>query len=1110
MKRRWKVIIGSFTILALVLTGLWLARLTLAERLLADVVSVWLKADQFKVSELTFDRLVISDLTAPDVSLARLEARFSLSSLLDGRLENLMVEGLHYRHAKDKNGTTAEYSHFPDFPKLPDLPLLPPIQISNGSITLETAFGPVTVTLSGNGDGQAFSLSGNAVSDLGMLEIESQIMLDGSRVTAAYLHAKGADLSWQGKALGPVELVAETSPDLGFNATLTLGPPETPGAIRLRAPEFNANQPIILESNLNFDEGEALTTFVSSLLPFQLRRLSLKGTAHLQRVPWSLAIPQSRGTWQTLMAESGLMLDLESSSEVRGFANLPGDWRSNLAVAFDRQQISFNADSNERNGKSQLTLAGTIKELSEIPRFSLAGSLTSTAGSAVQSFLASYLGQEIELEGTFAADGLLPTEPLGAQVDSHPLVAVGHLEPHVRLTGTFKNLAITELGQVSGYTDVMLSVDRTLLTLDFSPDTLLSITSLTDQIKREINKLIEQNNLAVPLEPVTLSGPLNLKIAPNHRGEKPFEVISDLALSDTAGRQASIRGRVLGKLGPDWRPLSLESNALEVGLSGLKDLPIPLHTVTYSGSASYALGETGLSGSIGLIGEDLQGALSLDVEFQNESILLRSKEPGSVTSRAPITLAGKRITLEKPFNINSLKLLVKEGSIKDLTLEVQAPAVRLSGNVPTAQASDLAMKLSMSEGALLSEVKIGGLQIPDQELRIIGLRFTGALDQEALPRLAVGKDDARLTADAVTHPTLAGPASLDVSFKPRRSEKTDVSGEVNLVNRLVKLGFLGSLAGDYSHLSLSLPTTTVVFDRNGLQPLAISPLFASLREVEGTVALAGSLDWDGRNLKGKGAATLTDLALRYADMPLKGLNGTLSFRDMINIVTEGNQEITLSRFDPGLPLTNVRLIFSIEPAAETNEPTLLIKEARAQSLLGPLLLTEGAYSLASGDGRASLSFTRLDLSALAELIDVEGLQVTGILAGRVPLAFTNGTVTIANASLDDTEVGTIRYNNEATRQALSGGGESVSLMLDALEDFQYNDLQLHLDKPNDKELVFSIGLEGKNPDVLDGYPFRLNFNLTTDPTSLLAALRQGTSIGELLLKRSGRYSLSPP
>ncbi|MET4807231.1 YdbH domain-containing protein [Limibacillus sp. MBR-115] len=1110
MKRRWKIITGSFAVLALVLSGLWLARLTLAERLLAEVMSVWLKADHFKVSELTFDRLVISNLTAPGLSFARLEAQFSLASLLDSRLENLALEGVHYRYAKDASGTTAELSHFPAFPTLPDLPLLPPIQISNGSITLETTIGPVTVTVSGNGDGQAFSLSGNAVSNLGMLEIESQITLDGNRVTAAYLHAKGADLSWQEKALGPVEFAAETSPDLGFNASLTLGPPETAGTIRLRAPEFDAEQPIILESDLNFDEGEAVTSFVSSLLPFQLRRLSLKGTAHLQRVPWGLPIPQSPGTWQTLMVESGLTLDLESSSQMRDLASIPGAWRNNLAVAVDREQISFNTDTNEGNGLSRLTLAGTIKALSDVPRFSLAGSLESTAGSAIQSLLASYLGREMELKGTFAADGLLPVDPTEAQPDSDLLAAYRNLEPHLRFTGTFKNLAITELARVSGYTDVILSADRTLLSLDFLPDTSLSVTSITDYIEREISIPFAQSNLAMPLEPLTLSGPLSVKITPNLTGENPFEVISDLALSDAAGRQVTIRGRVQGKLGPGWRPLSLESNALEVGLSGLKGLPIPLHTITYNGAASHALGETALNGSIGLIGEDLHGALPLHVKFQNETILLRSREPGSLTSSAPITLAGKRITLEKPLNINDLKLSVKEGSIKDLTLDVQAPAVRLSGNVPATQASNLTMKLSMSEGALLSEVKIGGLQVPDQELKINGLQFAGALDLEALPRLAVGKGDARLTADAVTHPILAGPARLNVAFKPRRSDKTDVSGEVYFADRLVKLGFLGSLAGDYSHLSLSLPTTAVVFERGGLQPLAISPLLTSLREVEGTVALTGSLGWDGRNLKGKGAATITDLALRYADMPLKGLNGTLSFRDMIKIATEGDQEVTLSRFDPGLPLTDVRLIFSIEPAAETSEPTLLIKEARAQSLLGPLLLTDGAYSLASGDGRASLSFTRLDLSALAELIDVEGLQVTGILAGQVPLAFTSGTVTIANANLDDTQVGTIRYNNEATRQALSGGGESVTLMLDALEDFQYNDLQLHLDKPNDKELVFSIGLEGRNPNVLDGYPFRLNFNLTTDPTSLLAALRQGTSIGELLLKRSGRYSLSPP
>lgn len=97
--------------------------------------------------------------------------------------------------------------------------------------------------------------------------------------------------------------------------------------------------------------------------------------------------------------------------------------------------------------------------------------------------------------------------------------------------------------------------------------------------------------------------------------------------------------------------------------------------------------------------------------------------------------------------------------------------------------------------------------------------------------------------------------------------------------------------------------------------------------------------------------------------------------------------------------------------------------------------------------------------------------------------------------------GVIAFRSEAAREALASGGEQVELMLQALEDFHYQVLSLSLDKPAEGDSRVFLKLEGANPEVLDGQPFVLNINLTSNAAPLLAALARGTEISDSLVEQ---------
>ena len=125
---------------------------------------------------------------------------------------------------------------------------------------------------------------------------------------------------------------------------------------------------------------------------------------------------------------------------------------------------------------------------------------------------------------------------------------------------------------------------------------------------------------------------------------------------------------------------------------------------------------------------------------------------------------------------------------------------------------------------------------------------------------------------------------------------------------------------------------------------------------------------------------------------------------------------------------------------------------------------------------------------------------SGQLSGSIPVTLRDGALVIDGGALAAEAPGVIAFRSEAAKQALAQGGQSVELMLQALEDFHYQVLRLTLDKPAEGESRVFLKLEGANPAVLDGQPFVLNINLTSNAAPLLAALARGTEISDRLVE----------
>ena len=248
--------------------------------------------------------------------------------------------------------------------------------------------------------------------------------------------------------------------------------------------------------------------------------------------------------------------------------------------------------------------------------------------------------------------------------------------------------------------------------------------------------------------------------------------------------------------------------------------------------------------------------------------------------------------------------------------------------------------------------------------------------------------------------------------------------------------------------------------------------------------------------------SLRDVAFVSGQVKVEGLDLDLRLDRLFPPGSPGGQSLTVRRLDPGLPLEDLALRFRVAPG---DPPHLVIEHGGLQVIGGRVSLRDVVIDPGAGRQDITLRIEALDLAELFREIRVAGLSGTGRLSGTIPLRLWRDRVAIEQGRLKADGNGVLRFRSKEAAQVLAGAGDSAALLLRALENFHYRDLALTIDKPAVGETRLRLALSGNNPDVLDGYPFRLNIGLEADPESLVNALSQVYGISDNLLSRAWTF-----
>jgi len=310
---------------------------------------------------------------------------------------------------------------------------------------------------------------------------------------------------------------------------------------------------------------------------------------------------------------------------------------------------------------------------------------------------------------------------------------------------------------------------------------------------------------------------------------------------------------------------------------------------------------------------------------------------------------------------------------------------------------------------------------------------------------------------------------------------------------------------------LQIGPANLTFAPDGLQPADLSPRLAFARDARGQLDLEAWAAWDSGDLSSGGRLALasSDVALPLGSV--SALRGAIRFESLWPPRTPPDQQLAADTVKLPLSLSDLRLRFQARAEAE-GAPVLAIDLAEARVAEGRVFVESAQLRPLAKSQDLTVQIAGLSLARLVALLDLEGVSATGRLDGRIPLRLTDaGTVTIADATLAaDKAGGVLKVRLNGPGQALAQRGEAVRMMLRALEDFRYETLKLDIARPGPGDLGLKVTLQGHNPEVLDGYPFRFNIDLSGDLEPLIAALQEGRRLSSELLQRALDGGLQGP
>jgi hypothetical protein len=145
-----------------------------------------------------------------------------------------------------------------------------------------------------------------------------------------------------------------------------------------------------------------------------------------------------------------------------------------------------------------------------------------------------------------------------------------------------------------------------------------------------------------------------------------------------------------------------------------------------------------------------------------------------------------------------------------------------------------------------------------------------------------------------------------------------------------------------------------------------------------------------------------------------------------------------------------------------------------------------------------VDLTGIDLSRLLAYVDIDGLDGSGTLDISLPLGSDAEGVYVKQGTFGSTIPGHLVYINS---NVAGDTPMTTNIGLQALENFQYQELSGTVDYRSDGSYEIVVRLEGSNPNLYEGYPIVFTLNIDGSLPELFEALFVSGDFEEAILEQ---------
>ena len=197
----------------------------------------------------------------------------------------------------------------------------------------------------------------------------------------------------------------------------------------------------------------------------------------------------------------------------------------------------------------------------------------------------------------------------------------------------------------------------------------------------------------------------------------------------------------------------------------------------------------------------------------------------------------------------------------------------------------------------------------------------------------------------------------------------------------------------------------------------------------------------------------------------------------LDIKDFSNLSVVLDADIPTVQFGKETTIHNLQVKARRKNQRLTLERATLPIFGGVLEILPDSVNIDQQPFNLTLGVRKLDLAQLLDSLNVPELSGTGTLSGKLPLRLSMDSIEVRSGSLKSTRPGVLHYQGPVA--------DDENIAFKALRNMLYHNLQATFNYQRNGDYKLGLRVEGKNPDVLSGYPVAFNLNLSGQLPELL-------------------------